>query len=243
MAYSTPIAHIGVSLGQNGGTTSPGIDTTGADFIALSVGYYSPSGVIVAGNISDNKSNGNPTALTSYLSDDGEGSTRLFYWQAPTVGSGHTWTLTGVLSSFVSVCVVAVSGSVASPFDQENGAGSASSVTTIQPGSITPTEGNELVLCSYGGDFSGSPLSINGGFTIIDQVATIGGASYASSLAYLIQTSAAAANPAWSGFSAHCASAIASFKDTPGGGGGRIYVVSNLSGLQPSGPFFQDPLG
>jgi hypothetical protein len=65
--------------------------------------------------------------------------------------------------------------------------------------------------------------------------ATWGGAAYQSSCS-------GAANDIAVGLSNNCY-VPPNMMIGAGGGGGRIYIVSNLSGLQPSGPFFQDPLG
>jgi hypothetical protein len=228
------------SLGVNGGTSTALNFGGGATLFTAIVGYYSSAGgELTAGDCSCTGA----SVLTRdvhVITDNGDGACMII--SGAITNSGNETFSISRLTCFASVCLSTWIGSVATPLDQVNQFGSTGAVTTVQPGSVTPVETNELVLCGYGGDFSGSPLSINGGFTITNQQPTVGGASYASSLAYLIQTSISAANPTWSGFNSRAASCIATYKDTPSATG-RVFVASNLSGLQPSGPFFQDPLG
>ena len=128
-------------------TTSSAIDTTGANFLVFAVSFY---GATVP-SVSDNKGNtSNYQQLTVYGSPSY--STVLFYCASPTVGTGHTFTVTGT-SIFFAAEVQAFSGIVAvSPFQAGTDSGAAqSSGTSIQPGSISPT-GNSLIISSLGFD-------------------------------------------------------------------------------------------
>lgn len=194
--------------GLNGFTTGA-IDTTGATLLVRCAAYDGPATVTA----SDSKSN-TWTGLTVRTSGGGAfHKLRIWYVANPTVGTGHTFTFGGT-SSAMAGCVSAWSGAkVTSPFDQQNGAGVSS--TSAAPGSITPSEDNELIIagCSFEGSRT---LSIDGGFTITNQVNFSGGSNYGVGMAYLIQTSLAAANPSWSwSGSADAAAAIASFKAEP----------------------------
>jgi hypothetical protein len=91
--------------------------------------------------------------------------------------------------------MAAFSGSAASPFDVENGFNG--SGTTLQPGSVTPSEANELLITALAFNGSGSPLSINLGFTVIEDANFVSGQSYGVGLAYLIQGPAAPVNLTW----------------------------------------------
>jgi hypothetical protein len=206
------IASVAVAGNFNGNTTGA-IDTTGADLLVLLAAGYSGGPPA----ISDSKSN-TWTALTQY-STGSDGFCRIYYVQGGTVGSGHTFTVSGG-SSFAGCAVQAWSGSAVSPFDQQNGA-NLGAVNSGQPGSVTPTTANQLVIAglqtNLNTDFN-TAAAVNGGFTITDRVASIGGTSYAFGLAYLVQTSAAAANPTWTWTSAELSTAaIATFKESGGG--------------------------
>jgi len=71
--------------------------------------------------------------------------------------------------------------------------------TDFQPGSITPTEGNELLLVYLGLDDpadTGSPqFSADSGFTVLDASDVVPASNYGGVGAYLVQTSPAAINP------------------------------------------------
>lgn len=206
MAFSL-IAHVEASLGVNGGTTGA-IDTTGASFLVASVAWYSLG---TGPTVTDSKSN-TWSSLTTYSAAGI--ANRLWYCIPSSVGSGHTFTGTGS-GSYSSMQVLAFSGQAVSPFDVENGATVGS--TTIQPGSITPSEDNELVVVGLAHENNGgSAVSIDGGFTAYKS-AYSGGTSEGGGIAYLIQTTAAAANPTWNiGSSAVMAATIACFKAAAG---------------------------
>jgi len=107
----------------------------------------------------------------------------------------------------------AFSGSSASPFDQQNGAASTGLVTSQQPGSITPTANNELIVTLFGDSNCSSIPTIDSGFTITDAIAYNGSSNYGGAVAYLFQNTATAINPAWSiTSSGNTVSSIASFK-------------------------------
>jgi hypothetical protein len=215
MAIALVASEIALSATGNSVTTGA-IDTTGADLLILQLESFLSA---TEPTVSDSKGN-TWTPLTAY----GTGvntRTRIFYSVNPTVGSGHTFTATG-LSTFPSIVASAWSGAdTATPFDQENGATIAASSTSAQTGSVTPSEDGELIIAAWGHDSAttGTP-SVNGGFTLLE-AAPNNGQAFGIAQAYLIQTSAAAANPtlSWTGGTAG-STAIATFKAAAGGGGG-----------------------
>ncbi len=211
-------AHVTEGSGANGGT-SGSIDTSGANFLVVSVGSYSGGDT----TITDSKSN-NWTQLTPQ--DETQVSlvrSRIWYAKNAIVGSGHTFS-DAVASSFPSFCVAAFSGvDTSSPFDQQNGAHDAGGVSTtgISTGSVTPTSDNQLIIAGLAVGSSTATPAIDGGFTRLDFVNFSASTYYGSALAYLIQTSAAAANPFWDTDVTNTkAATIATFKAAAGGGGG-----------------------
>ena len=202
-------------------STSSAINTTGASLL-----------IVVASNFSSDlysptDSKGNTyTSLTRVAS---VGNTaRIWYCANPTVGSGHTFTLTRVndLAFGISGCAAAFSGvATTSPFDVENGTATygASGVT----GSVTPSNDNELILAGVGFWTGGTPavMSINSSMSITDQVVDSNANSTSgSALAYFVQGTAAAINPTWtSTVNPTVLNAfIASFKAAAASGGGPI---------------------
>ncbi len=159
----------------------------------------------------DNKGNSPYSGKTAQVASSVR--TRFFYFQAPTVGTGHTFTCTDTAGA-PSIAVLAVAGSIASPSDQENGAtnfgGSFSSSTT---GSVTPSNTNQLIVTAINTNIDAGTATIDSGFAMSDQLATNPGNSWGISLAYLIETTAVAQNPTWSFTTASdIAIAIATFK-------------------------------
>ena len=181
------------------GLTTPAVDTSGANLIVISISGDN-------GTPSDSKGN-TWTALTDAA---GNPTARLFYSANPTVGVGHTFTSP---SAFCPIFVAAFSSGGVSPFDQENTAQTASNVVTLSPGSITPTLDNELVVSALGTQDPADTHAINSSMSIVQSTNGASGVSFGGGLAYIVQTTATAINPAWSWNDACPASAvIASFK-------------------------------
>jgi hypothetical protein len=204
--------------------TTSAVDTTGANLIVLAVArYQGGTGVTV----SDSKGN-TWTALTDHPTAT-DPAIRLYYCLAPTVGSGHTFQMSGT-GVYPSVSMSAFSG--ASAYDsQQNGNASDSSATSGQPGSITPSENNCVAVT--GAVTNGTSLVVDGDYSAHATVSSPG-AGYTSGIAYSIQTTAAATNPTWSwtGGSSH-AEAIASFRATAGGSVFTPYFYRTHVARQP----------
>jgi len=168
---------------NSGGTTTSAIDTTGANLIVIHVGYFN------APTITDSKGN-TWTALTAR--DPGISAGRMYYCLNPTVGSGHTFTASGV-NSFGTIAVSAFSG--VSAFGSENGAaGNAASIAT---GAVVPSVDGSLVISGITFNTVGSSVSVNASLSILNQVAPVNSANFGVALAYLIQGTAASINPTW----------------------------------------------
>ncbi len=140
-APSALIAHTCQGLGVNGGTTSP-IDTTGADFIFIGTsGFQAPPNT----DITDNKSNGNPTLLAPSTGGATNSVIQSGYWTNPTTGTGHTFTIS-TSTVYVNVCVEAWSNMATSSvydtgtYQQANGA------PGCQAGSTTPSAGTKVLI-------------------------------------------------------------------------------------------------
>jgi hypothetical protein len=126
-----------------GGTDAPSLDTTTADLIVV---------VMTGGSfVTPVDSNGNTWTLAKHQSSGGNaGEVSIWYCLNPTVGAGHTFTLT---PSFNTHAISAWSGSAPGGFDQQNGTSLIPSdgVTLTQStGSITPTADNELLIAAFG---------------------------------------------------------------------------------------------
>lgn len=139
--------------------------------------------------------------------------TALYYKFAPTVSATMTFTSN---AGFGAMFVLGFSGAASSPLDQTNQATAGGPLTTIQPGSVTPSVNNEVLVsvATISHTNTGNTYSVNGGYTITNQFADDGATTFGGAAGYLIQTTAAASNPTWTSSSAqNCGTAsIATFK-------------------------------
>jgi len=193
-------------VSRAGTGTSGAIDTTGADLLVAAVGWGNSNAVA----FSDSKSNIWIPIGALPISAPASGLVQLMIAINPTVGSGHTFTVTGASSA----CVAAFSGShLTFPLGQVRNAATAGAAS-LAPGSLTPPIDACLVIAALG-DRTANTISVDGGFTITDQVAFSSPTVVGSCLAYLIQTSAAAANPTFSWTGSVIASAIIGYFQPP----------------------------
>lgn len=218
MAYSaSPIASVSVSGFSSSFTgLSASIDTTGADLlIAVCVG---------TGTFTFQDSAVNTwTQAASYA--DGSGRTvKIYYKQAPTTSATHGFQL---FAGAPACSVTAWTGSVASPLDQTSAGASANS-SSASAGSQTPSQANDLVIIGCGCEGTTNPpaSSIDGSFTLQNNRPGVAATCYAVMDAYLVQTSAAAANPTITlGSSQRNFAISASFKAA---GGGATSIVRQM---------------
>lgn len=212
-------AHIGQGSTDTNTFTTSSIDTTGCNFLVAAVGFFS------AIALTDSKGN-TWTPLTTITNTTGNNSIRIFYAFNAIVGTGHTFTLTGA-SSFGAICVQGFSGvKTSSPFDQQNGATTVVSAS-LQPGSVSPSEDNELIVTGYTQSAIVGTMSIDSGFTITDQISVGSGAHFGSALAYIIKgagTAGIGVNPTWTngGGIDQSAATIATFRQTSSSTFGQI---------------------
>lgn len=205
MAYALVTSNFWQSTNGNGASGIASIDSTGANFLVATIADADGTSTL-----SDSKSNLGWTKRTTYGT-----APRISIWYCanPTVGTAHTFTVTAT-GKYPTLSVASFSGgATVAPYDVENGA-TLSNASLISTGSITPTADNMLVIAGLARDGAASASSINGGFTIAQDHGIVGGQAYGGSMAYLIQTTAAAANPQWSWTGGSTGGAdIASFKE------------------------------
>lgn len=194
---------------NNGSLTSGTLNCTGADLIVVFVGTYKDW---YASSFTD--SNGNTyTGATLYAGTAQAG--QFWYCRNPTgTLSALTFTATGVSGSitfYTYYGIMAFSGGSTSTIDQQNGA--LDSTDPLQPGSITPTQNNSLVVSGIFNYVTGGSPSVNSAMTGYG-VAKSGNIGMGGS-AWLAQGTAGAINPTWTSASAggsENAVVIASFK-------------------------------
>jgi len=190
------ITHI--ASAANNGTDSSAtatIDSTGANLLVVTVSRFDSG---VAQSFTDSRGN-TWTALNERLISSSVRE-RVYYCLNPSVGASHTFTVSGVnagsgTSIFPAIAVSAFAG--VGGFGSETG-GTQTSSATGQPGSITPIQDGALLVTGESFNVAGTQ-SINSGYKIGAQKNFASGTSLGVAQAYLIQTTAAAVNPTWSG--------------------------------------------
>ena len=179
----------GSKAGASGSVTTDAADTTGATLIIVWQIYYNGTPAMA-----DSKSN-TWTGLTAYAGSGATYAVKIWYCITPTAGSGHTFTASGSIYNSV---VYAAFSKTSPLFDtgKDNGVSGSASFTTIQPGSLTPSVDNCLVVTgvTWG---NGGDGSIDSSFIALDQVANTDVATFRGMAAYKIQTTAGAENPTW----------------------------------------------
>jgi hypothetical protein len=189
-------------LGAAGDTSS--LNTTAAGLLVATVCTFSTTPTF-----SDSVSlTWNALTQTDYF---GQGILRRFWALNPSGSASHTFHVT----SAAAISVLGFTGvATSTPFDQQN-QHTDNGTSTTAAGSVTPTEDNEVVVASLYYEV-GTVSSIGGGFT--QKLSVVGGSGVC--MAYLIQTTAAAANPTWtlSTGNTRCGAGLATFKAAAGGG-------------------------
>lgn len=199
--------HVAACSSDGNGVTTTGISTVGAKGIYLGVTYDNGTTPV----ISDSKSNTwTPRTAVNNVADGI--SCRIYYCENPTTDAAHTFSASAV-GSEPGIGVLAVTGVLtASSYDGvENGA-TAHAATTLQTGSATPDEDNCILIAFCG--CSHQITSIGSSFTLLDNP-NPPGTSWGPAMAYKIQTTAGAENPAFGFASSNAVAAIAVFKSDP----------------------------
>ena len=192
--------------------TTAGISTTGATLLVVSVSAYNTANCTV----DTSPSNSGHWAAAGSGNGNGVGDSNIYYaYNSSGLSTGGSQAATvncsGNGGSYVTAALLAYSGTLISstPLDQKNDSGNASGTTTIQPGSITPTQSGELIV---------SALSmLNGSFcTVGTPTMTVEASNFAlvsGAAADLVQVTAATINPTWTCTAGtYMSSSIASFK-------------------------------
>lgn len=180
----------------NGGslTTSWTLDTTGADLIVILVGTFDPWMPTSSGVTDDAGNTYDPATL--YGGGSGANGLRFFYKHSPATGSTVSFTTDAATALYVFYGVLVFSGSGASPLDQENGTtASGGGIDTAQPGSITPSVDNSLVVSGIFRYASGASPTVDSGMTYYGVGAS--GNIGMGGIGWVVQTAKTAINPTW----------------------------------------------
>lgn len=209
MAYAA-INSVGWQSSNTNGGTSASVNMIGADLLVVGTGEQGSFN-----SLTDSESNVY-TALRGTPDYNGAGVS-LHYCVGPTVSSAMTFTLGGT-GTYPAMAASGWSGSHASPYDQVSSDANVFS-TTIQPGSITPSEDDCLLVTFVETVTTDTVPSVSSPFAVLQAADGVSGICYGYGLAYEIQTTATARNPTWTVADFIEAAIMASFKAGAGGGG------------------------
>lgn len=199
------VAHKSASGNGSSAATTAAADTSGSSLLVVAAASYSGGTTAV---ITDSKGN---TWTNLTLKSAGVVKGRISYAENAVVGSGHTFSGQAT-DAYPAIAMQAYSGvATSSAFDVENGAANGT-VASAQPGSITPSSDNEVLVYAMTGGNNTDTLSVNVG-AFSDQQLGVPAQAFSVDFAYQIQTTATARNPTFSWSTACDATTeIASFK-------------------------------
>jgi hypothetical protein len=180
------------------GFTTTAMSTVGSNLIVISIGSL---GAAADPILTDNRGNPYTKASTSYNSFFAK--TVFYYVIGSTVSSAsHTFTVTGS-GTYPTLHMCAFSGATSSSFVGVTGSTkyiSGGSVTTGQPGAITPPENDCLLLTSINSFQNDVVNTIDSSYIRSGAVRSTllsGGNNLNTAMAYKIQTISNAENPTW----------------------------------------------
>lgn len=189
-----PIVSTSAASSTGNDVTTGAIDTSGADLLVAYVAGYSGTTDPIPG-VTDNFSNTWVPELAS-LANPTTVQVQGFYAKNPIVGAGHTFSAGGT-QTFAAIAVLAASGSdLSAPFDGLNAGNNGGGSTTVQGGTVGPSQDGSLIVS--GGvlvDTGFEAISVNQGFTLDQVIPTNGGFNQGVFDSYLVQGTAAAVNP------------------------------------------------
>jgi hypothetical protein len=191
---------------SNTSATTTAINTTGASLIVIGIGSQ-----ITAGSPSVSDSAGNTWTFGVRYTLSGWQSQWVYYCANPIISTGHTFSFS--YGTATDMIVAAFSGTAtASVLESSNGYSSTALTQVTQPGAITTTQGNEMLITFIYWNNVGAP-SISSDFTLISSFSI--NAAYGA--AYKITSSATGSyNPTWSTSAVNSvATSISAFKYNP----------------------------
>ncbi len=186
------LTHLSATTTTGNAFTSAALNTTGADFLVLTMANYK---VANAETITDSLSN-TWVALTARVTLF-QGRIQIFYVANATVGAAQTFS-TSEATAYGSLTVMAFTGVASSPLDQQNtNYSDAAGQTSLTTGSITPTQDGELIIVGYNHSTPGTAAPVIANASLVglaNAVSSVAGVNFAQGGGYGIQGTAGAIN-------------------------------------------------
>lgn len=214
------------SVVGTGTATTTGFDTTGATLLILTIS--NPTDCTASSPLSD--SNGN----TWHLAIQATGNCIYYAYDKSggplVVGANHTVSVGNLAYPVIAFSAFSGTLTTSNPLDQTNG------TVNFQPGSITPSQNNELLITNYWDGNGGSGYTVDSGFTVIGTKNYLGANNYGGAVASLVQTTATSENPSWTNTGGE-SSSIASFKPMASGAATppHAQMIINKAGIATCG--------
>lgn len=191
----TIVAHTSQPNPGGSAVTTSAINTTGANVCFIATSGFSIN-TCTAPAVSDSKGNTYTPVSSGRPGSIANADVCLYYSKGATVGSGHTATVAS--GSFSPVAFWCTAGTLTTGGADQTIYGTGLG-TTIQPGSVTPSTNNQAIFATASTD-TASISSISGSsFVVLESQALVGGASMPLFVGYVIQTTATASNPTFTG--------------------------------------------
>lgn len=216
-----PVDQVEIPGGTNGGT-SDAIDTSDANLLVICASVFGTDTPPT-----DSYSNDWVEGILESSSVEPTFGLAVYYCLNPTVGPGHTFSLSGQYSSGSAM---AFSGVRQLGTPQTCGVNNGVTAS-IQPGELTPPANGALFIAaiSEASNPVDESVEVDSGFTLVDQQPYDGAkACFGSASAYLIQNGAAPVNPTFSWtpglFEETSNAAMLQFDATPASEGGGPYL-------------------
>ncbi len=199
------VASVGAGSVDAATCVTAATDFSAANGIVVAMSSYSS---IPATGVNDNIG-GSPNTYIGLTGQDAGGPRiQIYYCINPTVSAAMTHHAVG--GGYQCLIVFGFSGANISVLYDGN---ESTSQPTSQAGSITPSENDCVIVQAVSIAAGTNAYTIDGGFSQpVAGFGLAGGQHFGLLAGYLIQTTAAAANPSWSGPATTFASAIASFR-------------------------------
>lgn len=186
-SYATVWTIIDHNSNTSGVTT---MNTTGANFLQTAAACNAGGVPTIADSVGGN-SNVWSTAVSN------SPATLYLFTSIPThIGASHVITVTGNGCTALATASMAWNTTVGTTSLELSNNAELSSTTSIQPGSITPTHNDVLVISAVQFDSGTTPVSGFSPMTLIEQDGK--GATQGIALAYYIMATPSAINPNWS---------------------------------------------
>lgn len=204
----------GTGGGNTATTTAGTTSASGSTFVAA----VSWDASATSPTVSDNK--GNTYTGVGTPQTDGLGAyTQLFVCQNGTGGSSHTATFTTSGACYPVIHLVEITGAATASLDKN--AQTFDSGTPYTVTSPTLSQADEIVICVAAENHGGGAAYASSNTTVLSQEQDTG-SYWTSAVSYAVVASTSAFTPSWTrtvgGYS--CGLALATFKQSSGGGGG-----------------------